>query len=78
MPTSTRTRLTCPECGYSGHGFNYIQFFPLATPIVDGTVDLDEVTARPDRMDGDEDRVECPECMRLFPVPDGLTIIPAE
>ncbi len=65
--------LSCPECGYSGFGFHYIEFIPASSEIpAVGPVRLERAELQYDQMDGDDDRIECPACRKLFPVPEGL------
>lgn len=77
-PSRKASQITCPGCGYRGHGFMYVEFQPTAFAIVPrrGASPLVKLD-RPGeiQLDGTyPDQIECPECRGRFAVPESLTL----
>lgn len=76
MSNSTRS-ITCPACNYTGHGFRYAESPRVYSPVEHHgesgllvRLDLSEI-----RFDAaDDDRLQCPECGALCPLPENLGI----
>jgi hypothetical protein len=70
-PSRKAVPITCPGCGYVGHGFLYVEFVPTVYRIDNQLVRLD----RPGEVELDgsvPDAIECPECRERFAAPATL------
>ena len=72
--------IKCQKCGYTGHGFKYIELVSNISEVDvcnDGVlrVRLDRAELRYDEIQPASDRFECPKCRRQFDIPEGVAVV---